>query len=136
MKSAQQLRILAAGGDVAVRAHLKRVVEQYGGRVEEAATTLEALLRLRQHRFDLLFLDLIMPEPEGGQILRHVRERSAATHTVIISSLDDTLVIDDIVRAGAFAFLIKPLTDGLILETLSRVAGDLPEKIRRNGSVG
>ena len=120
--SANQLRILVADDEPAVRSMMERIIRGHGHHFDGVENGKACLHKLQQGHYDLLFLDLFMPILDGVHVLKHAREHAPATRVVAISSLDDTIIIGNILKSGACAFLIKPLRDALITEVMNRVA--------------
>ena len=92
------------------RLKLARLLEQQGHGVATAGDGLEALATMQANTFDVVLLDIVMPEMDGYQVL----ERMAGDATlrdipvIVISAVDD---IDSVVRCiemGAVDYLPKP----------------------------
>jgi len=86
------------------------------GSVEQAANGREALERLRERRFDLVLLDIMMPEMDGYQVLAEMRVDTDLREipVIMISALDE---IDSVVRCielGAADYLSKPFNPALL----------------------
>ncbi|HEU4841529.1 MAG TPA: response regulator, partial [Ilumatobacteraceae bacterium] len=62
-------RVLVADDDPAFRAGVTAMLEAVGGHVDEVADGVQALARLRDERFDLVLLDLLMPNLDGAGVL-------------------------------------------------------------------
>jgi CheY-like chemotaxis protein len=94
------------------------LLERRGHRVELATTGLQALQRIEGESFDLLLLDLHMPELDGFQVIERLRarERSSGGHLPVIA-ITARLRDQDRARclaAGMDGFLTKPISaDGL-----------------------
>ena len=80
-----------------------------GGRYEVlVASTLEnAILALRGSAFDLILLDLSLPDAEGFQALQMLRRKRRSTPIVVCVSPNEVSVADDALRLGAQDFLVK-----------------------------
>jgi len=61
--------------DRPIRALVSRVVQREGFEVDTARDGVEALGKLRDDKYDLLVLDLMMPRVDGLAVLRHIREQ-------------------------------------------------------------
>ena len=72
----QQTKVLIADDEPQIRAVVRLYLENDGLKVEEASNGTEALLKLKEQDFDLLILDLMMPEVDGWQVCRQVRRES------------------------------------------------------------
>ena len=96
---------------------LSRRLERRGFRVTTAAGGKEALELIGHNTFDIVLLDLVMPDIGGLQVLRTVRESwSAADLPVIIATAKDES--EDIVeglKAGANDYITKPLDLPVVL---------------------
>ena len=108
--------ILIADDNRVNRLLLARGLEQEGHTVAFAEDGREALEQLRQRRFDLLLLDVLMPELDGYEVLAelqgdpHLRD----IPVVVTSALDE---IDSVVRClemGAEDYLTKPVNPVLL----------------------
>lgn len=66
-----------------------------------------ALKRLRYERFDLIVTDQRMPGTSGLELIRHVRQTSPGTHTMLITAFGSPEIEDEVRLLGA-AFLRKP----------------------------
>jgi CheY-like chemotaxis protein len=112
--------------DSAVDRHLlSSLLEDQGHQVEVCDSTSGALDKIASGSYDSVFLDIVMPEQDGYRFLRAVRSSSttAKQHVIFCSSKTTALEIDyGIKRAGANAYLSKPVTRATLAETLEKVS--------------
>ncbi len=114
-------RILVVDDDSGHRELLGRRLEQQGFVVRTAAGGAEALERLHREPFDLLLLDVLMPDMDGGQVLATLRAEPAWRDlpVIVLSALDE---LDSVVRcllAGAEDYLAKPVNTVLLRARIS-----------------
>jgi signal transduction histidine kinase/ActR/RegA family two-component response regulator len=85
-----------------------------------------ALDLARQHHPDLILLDVHLPDMNGGEVIRRLRAHPAtAAIPVVILSADATRRhIDDLLAAGADAYLTKPIRVRELLQTIDDVLGE------------
>ena len=91
-----------------------------------ASTGLEAIERLSLAHFDLMVLDLNMPDVGGIEVLEFVRgqDRLRSLPVLIVTTRGDDESRERVLRAGATAFLAKPFTPDAIIAEVRRL---LPE---------
>ena len=108
--------LLVVDGTEANRDMLSRRLIRKGFAVTCAAGGREALERIAAERYDLILLDLVMPDMDGMDVLRTIREtRSAAELPVIITSAKDaTSNVIAGLEVGANDYLTKPLDFAIV----------------------
>jgi class 3 adenylate cyclase len=121
-------RILIVDDTEATRELLSRRLAREGHHIVEAASGRSALERIAAETFDLILLDMMMPDMNGYEVLTQLKADARFRHVpvIVISALDE---IDSIVRcieAGAEDYLSKPF-DPVILR--ARIGASL-EKTR------
>lgn len=114
-------RVLIVDDEESMRLLLARILVN-GLKVEATlAGTCEQALRLAgNYAYDAILLDLLMPGIGGFQVLREIRRASPniATPVVIVSVLADQATRDRCLRAGANAYLVKPVERNALLATV------------------
>ena len=81
----------------------------------------EALEAVRQHRTDLLVLDLRMPRLDGVGVLRAMRAEGLATRVVVLTAGIDEQEVVEAIRLGARGVVLKEMASRLLLEALRKV---------------
>jgi two-component system invasion response regulator UvrY len=101
--------ILIADDHPMVRAGLKRLLGEDRSitQIGEAASGNETLDRLRSGKWDLLILDINMPDRSGLDILRHVRASHVDTKVLVLSGLSERQYALNVLKAGASGYLPK-----------------------------
>ncbi len=118
-------RILIVDDETGVQTSLRAILEDEGFRVETAGSGEECLDRLAEKDFDLILLDVWLPQMDGLQTLEAIQSFKKNCAVVIISGHG---TIETAVRAtklGAFDFIEKPLS---IDKTLLVVNNALKQK--------
>jgi DNA-binding response OmpR family regulator len=90
-----------------------------------------ALKRLRYERFDLIITDLRMPGTNGLELIRHVRQTSPGTRTMLITAFGSSEIEDQVRLLGAI-YLRKPFG---LQDFISAVQGVLADEasVKREG---
>ena len=88
IKLPAQVGILVVDDDVAIRRLMKMVLEREGYRVEQAADGLEAVLKLGLSDFDVIVLDLMMPNLDGFTFMNTIAKHDPARLQKVIVSSD------------------------------------------------
>ncbi|NDY43301.1 sigma-54-dependent Fis family transcriptional regulator [Dissulfurirhabdus thermomarina] len=101
-------RILIVDDDAAIRDGSAQVLGRAGHEISEAATGREALDLLGRYAFDLILLDLKMPDINGLDLLRRIREQDPAVPVVMITAYGTMENAVEAMRLGANDFLSKP----------------------------
>jgi DNA-binding NarL/FixJ family response regulator len=111
---------LIADDHAVVRAGLRQFLEEDPGigEIGEASTGREVLEALRAGRWDLLILDINMPDRSGLDILSHIRAAGFTTRVLVMSGLPERQYALNVLRAGARGYLSK---DGAPEELLKAV---------------
>jgi two-component system, cell cycle response regulator len=118
---------LVVDDDPINRMLLSRSLEQQGHRVMMAENGLEALAALRAQPFDVVLLDVLMPEPDGYEVLARLKEDPGLRHVpvIMVSALEDFQCVVRCIEMGAEDYLPKPF-DPVLLR--ARVNGCLTRK--------
>ncbi len=108
-----RLRILIAEDNIINQKIAARALEQWGHSVDVVSNGREALAKLEQQNFDLVLMDLQMPELDGFETTRTIREREQATgrHMPIIAVTAHAMHGDSerCLEAGMDSYVSKPL---------------------------
>ncbi len=67
-----------------------------------------ALKMLRERPVDLVILDIFMPELNGIETLKTIRARGEGVDVIVISAAQEIETVNDVIRAGAFDYIVKP----------------------------
>lgn len=121
MKSAKS--VLIADDHPVVRSALRILVKQEGfQRIFEASKGNEVISMIREHRPDVVVLDLSMPEMDGLDVLGRIRENEMQCQVVVFTSLARVFYQERCMRAGAGAFVSKSSGMDDVLKALRAVS--------------
>lgn len=112
---------MVADNEDVVRQLLDRHLGSRGHAVDQAPNGADCLKLMAKKRYDLVFLDLVMPGVDGETALETIRSRHPDAEVVVVSSHDDDRVIGNILARGARAYLTKPFTEEHIKEIVRQV---------------
>jgi len=117
------LRILIVDDEPPARRRLRKLLEPLRAServavIEEAADGVEALEKLQQQSFDLLLLDVRMPELDGFEVLERI-DPKRRPFVVFTTAYDDYAL--KAFEAHAIDYLLKPINQDRLLEAVARV---------------
>lgn len=122
------MALLLVEDDEVLRDGLMRTLQQNGFAVEGTAYGIEALDRLRQQSYELLILDLGLPDIFGIDLLQRVRAEGNRVPILILTALDAPSDRVNGLNAGADDYLCKPFDlaelEARIRALLRRFPGD------------
>jgi adenylate cyclase len=95
---------------------LSRRLQRHGHQIEVAYDGRQALEKMRQQAFDLVLLDIMMPEMNGYEVLEYLKADAALRHipVIMISALDDIESVVRCIELGAEDYLFKPFNPTLL----------------------
>jgi len=121
----EKLRIMVVDDEKIVRESLYHWFKREGHAAETAASGLEALEKLEKAPFDVLFVDIKMPNMDGLEVLRRVKEGYPETIVIIITAYGSVESAVEAMKFGAHDYLLKPFRPeqlALVIEkTVSQV---------------
>lgn len=80
----------------------------------------EAIDRIKDKDFDLVLLDILMPEVDGLQVLEAAKPFRPRTEFIMLTALDDVKTAVKAIRLGAYDYLTKPVDSNLLFLTMER----------------
>lgn len=114
-------RVLIVDDEESMRLFLARILAN-GLKVEVtlAGTCEQALRMAGNYAYDAILLDLLMPGVGGFEVLREIRRASpnVATPVIVVSVLADQATKDRCMRAGANAYVVKPVERASLIATV------------------
>jgi DNA-binding response OmpR family regulator len=123
-------RILVVDDEPGIRSFVGRALAAAGYAPEFAATGTEALRRVHTSRYDLVILDLVMPDMPGEAVLEGLLAARQDQVVLILSCLADVASKVECLERGAHDYLTKPFS---LAELLARVRVRLREGTADNG---
>ena len=126
-----ETRVLVVDDEPDIRLMLRLLIEQQGCIVDEAADGAEALVMLKESHYAVMFLDLLMPQLDGRQVLdRLPEELLEAMPVVVLTALDADREILTGYERGATVYLTKPFSNSQVVDVLNYLTADLTEEER------
>lgn len=88
-----------------------------GFEVKRASSVIQAYQRFSDQRFDIFFVDLMMPGIHGAAVVRAVREKlqDAEAPIIVTSAFSDNELVEECLKEGASDYVIKPITRARLL---------------------
>ncbi len=102
-------KILLVDDDPNVLEALSVVLEDEGYRILVASNGKEALVQVKKEKPEVVLLDIRMPDMDGVQVLRQIKEASKATSVIMMTAYPAMETVVEAVRLGAYDYLTKPL---------------------------
>ena len=121
------VKLLVIDDDSAVTDLLTLLLKSNGFEVSATNNSADGLSMIREISPDVVILDLMMPEMDGWQICKSVREYSQVP-IIILSALNDPSMIASVLDAGADDYLTKPTPSRVLIAHINRL-------VNRSGSV-
>ena len=104
-----------------MRMMLKDILSKNGYEVcGEAANGKEAIDKYIELRPDLVLLDITMPEMDGIQALKKIKEVDAGAKVIMCSAMGQQAMVIESIQAGAKDFIVKPFQADRVLEAVKK----------------
>jgi DNA-binding NtrC family response regulator len=128
-------RILIVDDEKSLRFSFQRFLSAEGYQVATAADFDEAMSRLQNEEFDLIFSDIVLGGRTGLDLLRALREQNVFTPVVMITGFPNVETASEAVRLGAYDYIPKPVVKKDLLQVARaalkyKAAVDHQEKIQ------
>jgi DNA-binding response OmpR family regulator len=120
--NALEVRILLAEDDPRMSALLQRGFTEEGHVVDRAPTGSKALDAALSAEFDVVVLDVMLPDLDGIAVLRQMRERGNRTPVLMLTARDANVDVVLGLNAGADDYLTKPFSFDVLLARLHALA--------------
>jgi DNA-binding NtrC family response regulator len=116
--------VLVVDDEAVVRAGISRIVQRIGLAAEEAADGREAVARLQERHYDVIFLDVRMQGMGGMEVLGWISQRGIKSYVVMITGVSEPDMVIQTMKMGAFDYLVKPFGVDDIENILQQAARD------------
>lgn len=115
-------KILIVDDAVFMRMKLKDILEKNGYEVVgEAQNGQEAFEKFQALSPDLVTMDITMPEVDGLEALKMIKEIDPAAKIVMCSAMGQQGMVMDAIRSGASDFIVKPFDTERVVQAVDKV---------------
>ena len=97
--------------------------------IAEAENGLEAVEKYREHRPDIVTMDIVMPEMTGIEALKEIMKMDTKASVVMCSALGQDSLVMEALDAGAKDFIVKPFQPEKVRDVVLRI-------LRERGGAG
>ena len=91
--------------------------------VGEAENGLVAVDKYKELQPDLVLMDITMPEMDGIQALKKIREFDSAAKVVMCSAMGQQAMVIEAIQSGAKDFIVKPFQADRVIEAVNKAIG-------------
>lgn len=117
---AAEPKILVVDDELVVIKSAERVLKSEGYAMESALGGREAILKMEQNPYDLVFTDLKMPEVDGITLIRWLKKSRPETGIVIITGYPSQETMKEALELGIIDYVPKPFTPSVLLDVTQR----------------
>jgi diguanylate cyclase (GGDEF)-like protein/PAS domain S-box-containing protein len=128
-KKQSSFKILIADDEEKIRISLSGLLRDYGYEITTTSSALECLKILSTETFDLVILDIVMPEINGIEVLQQIKEKYKDTEVIIMTGYADKEKAIASLRFNAYDFIEKPFESKEIMNTICHC---LEQKVLRS----
>jgi DNA-binding NtrC family response regulator len=104
----KKIKIIVVDDELSIRESLKGWLQQDGYQVETAAGGLEALAKSAERRFDIMLIDVKMPEMDGLTLLKKIKETDPDIAVIMMTAHGAIQDAVEAMKLGAYDYLLKP----------------------------
>lgn len=113
-------KVLIVDDDPAIRALIRCILKGRAMDIDEADNGRVAISALEGGSYDAVVLDLMMPAPNGFEVLRFMEERGSDRRVVVVSAARESVVLEQKRSKVVFDVLQKPFDINDLTEKLER----------------
>lgn len=117
-------RVLVIDDEAIVRISCQRVLTPEGYDVVATSRGDEAIELLENEHFDAVLTDLKMPDMDGFEVLKIIKERWPDIQVIIITGYGTISTAVEAIKLGAFEYIEKPFTPEDILRVVTKAKQD------------
>jgi two-component system chemotaxis response regulator CheY len=115
-------RILIADDAAFMRRVLKDMLSKHGFEVVgEAQNGVEAVVKYKELKPDLVTLDITMPEKDGIQALKEIISFDKNAKIIMMSAMGQEAFVKEAVLNGAKDFIVKPFKEDMVIQRISNL---------------
>jgi two-component system, cell cycle response regulator len=100
-------------------------MESFGYEYDVAENGEEAVKKLHDGNFTIVFTDMMMPRMDGMQLLKYIREYNPKIGVVVVTQYSNTFTYTSLIKAGASDFISKPFNVDELEAKLNRIIREL-----------
>ncbi len=112
--------ILIADDEAGIRTSLEKALSKVGYITKTASSGNKAIKFLAKNPMDIVLSDLKMPDGDGLELLRAVKENTPSTEVILLTGYGTVLTAVEAMKEGAYDFITKPFKRATILSTVER----------------
>ena len=120
--------ILIIDDEASLRQTMARILLRAGFEVTTVATGSESFTVLNEHPFDLIYLDIRLPDVNGLEVLKTIRAQFPELPIILFTAQPDLHSAVEALRSGATDYLMKPLKPETVIERTQRVIEEQKKK--------
>lgn len=119
----QSIRVLIADDHAIVRRGLRTLINSQSDMVvvDEAANGVEAVLKARATKPDVILMDMVMPRLEGAAAIREIKQENPDAHILVLTSFAEDDKIFPAIKSGALGYLLKDTETDQLLHAIRDV---------------
>ena len=107
-----------------MRMMIKDILTKNGYNVAgEAENGLKAVEKYNETKPDLVMMDITMPEMDGIQALKKIKETDPNAMVIMCSAMGQQAMVIEAIQSGAKDFIVKPFQADRVLEAIKKVVG-------------
>ena len=112
-------RILVIDDEDVIRSLFKVTLEEQGHEVVTAGTGAEGIQHVKQRDFDLVFLDLKLPDIDGAEVFRKIKSSRPTLLVTIITGYPSSEMMEKALKKGPLGIMNKPFSDSDIINAVN-----------------
>lgn len=107
-----------------MRMMIKDILTKNGYNIAgEAENGVKAVEKYNETKPDLVLMDITMPEMDGIQALKKIKEADANACVIMCSAMGQQAMVIEAIQSGAKDFIVKPFQAERVLEAVKKVVG-------------
>jgi two-component system chemotaxis response regulator CheY len=107
-----------------MRMAIRTMLEKHGFQiVGEAENGAVGVKKYKECHPDVVTLDITMPEMDGIQALKEIRQHDPNAKVIMVSAMGQECMVKEAVMNGAKTFIVKPFKEDHILQTITKIVG-------------
>ncbi|MFH1075672.1 MAG: response regulator, partial [Pseudomonadota bacterium] len=124
-------KILIVDDEPRICESLKALLSQFGYEIQTVSSGQKAISLLDEHHYDLVLLDIVMPDIDGPTVMTHIRQRKLDTIVIAITGRVSIESAVSVLRHGAYDYITKPFKHEDLFRTVENALDQVRLKRER-----